>query len=143
MTYIPNYTGHGWAGAKYAETQNLDIAEIAKLVRKDIKEQFPELKTSVRIERYAGGQSMSVHVIESPEPLKNPHYDADFVWKLRTGMITGWSAEDELKREYLTPRGKTVEEGLKLITNDYRQNDSDGMIDYFHTNFYAHISLDC
>ncbi len=49
-------------GAKYETTKDLDIAEIAKLVRKDLKEAYPRYKFSVRIDRYSMGQSLDVVV---------------------------------------------------------------------------------
>jgi len=36
------------------------VAECAKLIRKDLKEKFPEIKFSVRSENYAGGNSIRV-----------------------------------------------------------------------------------
>lgn len=42
-------------GEKYRDIMYLDIAEVAKLVRKDLKEAFPDYKFSVRIERFAHG----------------------------------------------------------------------------------------
>jgi len=38
----------------------IDAAEVAKLVRKDLKEHFPAIKFSVRLDRYAGGSSINV-----------------------------------------------------------------------------------
>lgn len=56
MSKYPYHT----IGSKYEETADLDIKDVAKLVRKDLKEAFPTYKFSVRIERYAGGQSISL-----------------------------------------------------------------------------------
>jgi hypothetical protein len=48
-------------GAKYQQVKDMDIADIAKLIRQDIKEQYPAAsKSSVRIERYSMGQSLYV-----------------------------------------------------------------------------------
>lgn len=55
-----NKYGYHTVGSKYEETENLDIKEIAKLVRKDIKSAFPTFKFSVTIERYAMGQALHV-----------------------------------------------------------------------------------
>lgn len=49
-------------GINYEETKDLDIKEIAKLVRRDIKQAYPTFKTSVRIERYSMGQSLNVTI---------------------------------------------------------------------------------
>jgi hypothetical protein len=47
-------------GTKYETTKDLDVAEIAKLVRKDLKQAYPKYKFSVRIDRYSMGQSLGV-----------------------------------------------------------------------------------
>jgi|SRR6185437_2116435 len=50
-------------GAKYEQTKNMDIAEIAKLIRQDIKQKHPAAaKSSVRIERFSNGRSIDVVV---------------------------------------------------------------------------------
>jgi len=53
-----------FVGSRYEETRTLDIREIAKLVRAEVKAAFPDKKTSIRIERYAGGQSLHVRMID-------------------------------------------------------------------------------
>lgn len=60
-----HYCGMVQIGCKYWETRNLDIKEIAKLVRADIKDRtnsgsLPDQKYSVKIERYRGGQSINI-----------------------------------------------------------------------------------
>jgi hypothetical protein len=52
-------------GTKYEATKDLDIAEVAKLVRKDLKEAYPRYKFSVRIDRFSMGQSLDVVVSNS------------------------------------------------------------------------------
>jgi hypothetical protein len=68
-------------GPKYEATKTLDLAEIAKLVRADIKEAvrqraLPPAKYTVRIERYSMGQSVNVSVSNVEKPgfvLANEH----------------------------------------------------------------------
>ena len=70
-------------GAKYEETQDLDIAGVAKLVRADIKAAKKDgnlpaaMKVSVKISRYSMGQSLTVEVVEAPFQVLNP---ARIVW---------------------------------------------------------------
>ena len=135
------YTANETIGSKY--NRGADITDIAKAVRKDIKDEFPELKVSVTTERYAGGRSLNVTVKESPVPLNNPAYDSDFVWGIRVGKINSWTPEDEIKRRYYTERGKHVEDRLKEIVLDYNRDDSDSMVDYFDRDFYEHINIKC
>ena len=44
-------------------TPSLDIAEVARRVRGEIKQRFLHLKASVRISRYSGGESLYVDVL--------------------------------------------------------------------------------
>jgi hypothetical protein len=55
-------------GSKYEEVKGMDIKDIAKLIRADLKRELPELKTSVRIERYSMGRSCNVHVTMDKYP---------------------------------------------------------------------------
>lgn len=48
------------------ERHSIDTADVAKLVRKDLKAAFPGVKFSVRIERYAGGSSINVNWTNGP-----------------------------------------------------------------------------
>lgn len=57
MSHTTNHT----EGAKYREVQGMDVKDIAKLIRADLKNCI-DAKTSVRIERYAGGRSINVVV---------------------------------------------------------------------------------
>lgn len=62
-----------YEGSRYRETKDLDIVEVAKLIRKDLaakKEQRESplfgLKTSVRIQRYSMGQSIHLDAWADP-----------------------------------------------------------------------------
>lgn len=142
-TYTPNYTGNGWAGTKYHETKDIDIKDIAKMVRNDIKQQLPGFNTSVKIQRYAGGQSLGVDVTAAPAPLQNPNFDYNFANDVHAGRINSWNDEEAKKLDRYTAAGIHVKEVLKKIVDAYRHDDSDGMTDYFDTNFYAHIDVSC
>lgn len=49
-------------GKKYEATKDLDIAEIAKLVRQELKELLGAYKISVRVHRYSMGQAINVWI---------------------------------------------------------------------------------
>jgi len=49
-------------GTKYSLTEKLDIVDVAKLVRKDLKEAFPTYKFNVQIQRYSMGQSLHIQI---------------------------------------------------------------------------------
>jgi hypothetical protein len=123
-------------GAKY--DRNLDIAEIAKRVRADIKAlvsdgQLPRAKYSVRIDRFSGGCSLDVRIDEVPFPILNeervrcdtlePHvYHADTL-PLHTD-----AAQDLLRR-------------IEMVTAAYNYDGSDSQTDHFNVNFYGHASF--
>ena len=47
--------------------RKMDIAEAAKVLRKELKQTFPETKFNVRIERYSLGESIDVFWAKGPE----------------------------------------------------------------------------
>lgn len=52
----------------------VDTADVAKLVRRQLKIHFPETKFSVRISRYSGGSSIDVRWTDGPtEDAVDPH----------------------------------------------------------------------
>lgn len=69
---IASYEGAPSVGAKYWETRDLDIAEVARLVRKDIKESvrtgaLPRQKYSVKIGRGGHGYQAIDVTTQCPE----------------------------------------------------------------------------
>lgn len=62
------YTANGWAGSKYEEVKNLTTVEITKLIRKDLKAEFPECKFSVTSHSASMCSEISVSLMESPYP---------------------------------------------------------------------------
>jgi hypothetical protein len=98
-------------GAKYRETQNLNIVEIAKLVRKDLKEAFPKYKFGVRVEKFSMGQAIHIKVNN-----------------------TGFNRRDANDSEAI----KMLQQAVKQVGDAYNYDDSDPMTDYFATKFYNH-----
>lgn len=115
-----------WEGAKFHETRNMDIAEIAKLIRKEIREKHKGVKCSVRIDRFAGGQAIRVTIKEAPFRCFNPLYD--------NGTDSG--------RDWLTPEARALVKSIEAIRAQYNFDDSDGMVDYFHVRYYGSTEID-
>lgn len=123
-------------GSKLQETKNMDIKEIAKLVRKEIKAKFPTIKTSVTIDRYSMGQSLDVRILEVPFQVVNPEhvkecFNAD-------GSYNNMSTP---RASRLTEAGKNLIETIEGIVNQYNFDDSDTQTDYFHKRFYSSTQL--
>jgi len=150
------YTEYGWAGEKY--DSNLGITDIAKAIRQFVKDTYPETKWSVRTHKYSGGCSLYVTLMESPYPLYKEFEDltheelgkivsaADYNNRIKYPF-----SDEDLKKvfeehEFLREKAYTKEiaDMMKAVTDEvdkYRYDDSDGMIDYFSTNFWPTIRI--
>ena len=101
-------------GSKYLETQDLDLTDIAKLVRSDLKElvsEFEGAKLSVRVQRYSMGQTLHVE-------LSNSGIDR------RSSF------------------GMSIANKIKGTIEDYNFNDSDSMSDYYHVRFHSSVRIE-
>ena len=132
-------------GAKYGQTRGLSLAQIAKLIRADIRlalkvakatsapgaltvhDPFaatPDgLKITVRTKTYSGGGSIDIVVRNIPDQ-----------W--------GWVKEIDLwgdMREVASPELKVLADELKAISDAYNYDGSDTMTDYFDVNFYGRV----
>lgn len=124
-------------GTKYESGR--DIADIAKLVRADIKEavkkkQLPKgIKTSVRISRFAGGQSLDVYIKHlGGERVINP------AW---VKHMDGGGCTREAPPRY-TATATHARKLIEALVAAYNFDDSESMVDYFHVNFYGTVTFD-
>jgi len=152
-----NYTSNAWQGAKY--DGSLGIKDIAKIVRKELKKKYPTTKWSVTIQRYAGGQAMDVKLMSSDFNIFAPVdrvvaeqiYDRqrctspdEFLeyWKkdIEGGHpnINQFYLDDDYR---LNDKGKEVLKFAREVADSFNFDDSDAMVDYFHTNFYLHLGI--
>jgi|TARA_R100001530_G_scaffold110294_1_gene77603 hypothetical protein len=104
-------------GNKYEQVKDLDIREIAKLIRKDLK-QFKDCKLNVSISRYANGQTLWVKLKKCDDPNK-------------------------LKKEqnYLSICPNFYKQ-IEDVINQYNFDKSHLQSDYYHVNFSSHITCD-
>lgn len=128
----------GIYGTKYAGRERLDIKEVAKLVRADIKA-APELKgfkVGVTIKRFSGqvGQSMTIDVKSVPEGFKLLR---------RSRLYRELNGDQRFDREepYLSDAALAVNNKLEAIMGAYNYDRGDIQSDYFDQNFYAHVSM--
>lgn len=122
------YTEYGWKGSEYEQTKNLSLKEIAKRIKHELKDKFQGFKFSVRTHHYSGGCSIRLYVTGVPEGFR--------ILRLAEPEYAGE------KRVLHTEEAEKVIKQLYAIVNKYRYDDSDGMIDYFSTNFYCSPSFD-
>lgn len=127
------YTGRKVMGRNYEQVRDMDIKDIAKLVREELKIKFPKWKFSIKISRFAGGRALDIRVLGVPynpfgEEAQKQIETEEYVNKRSVGFFI---------REY-----KNDFREIEKAVEQYRMTDSDGMIDYFHTNFYGRVETD-
>lgn len=110
-------------GAKYIETKDLDIKDVAKLIRADLKDKWPAGKFSVQLQRYSMGQSL--HIEASTQVVMHGAEDSDGYWN-----------EHKLNKE-----GVEWQRQIREVADAYNYDDSDSMSDYHDVRFYAHIRI--
>lgn len=125
-------------GRKY--DANLDVAEIAKRLRKEIKQavkagDLPAIKASVRIKRYSGGQSINIYVTEAPFMINNPERVAFDITNNRRPM-------NELEMPRYSEAARECLNKLNAMLNAYNYDGSDSQSDYFNVNFYGFAKID-
>ena len=126
------YTEHGWKGDNY----NIDLStkEIAAKIREFVKLAFPDCKFSCTCEYYSMGSTIHVALMEAPQAvLIDGHGERKDYIQINTHYIDN---EDRL-----TDYGKSIITAVNSFICSYRYDDSDGMIDYFRTNFYYNVSV--
>jgi len=134
--YKPEYTGN-YKGRKYQETRDMDIAEIAKLIRNDIRDAIRKKrlpahpKYSVTIERYSMGQSVTVRV-KNILPLRI----------LNEETVIDELSYKSFRGSRFNQTGRNMENILTDICRHYDFNESDSMTDYFHSRFHVSVSLE-
>lgn len=73
----------------------IDTADVAKLIRKDLKRVFPTIKFSVRTSRYAGGSSIDVYWTDGPTTKQVDRLIKHYAGSSFDGMIDLKSYHDE------------------------------------------------
>lgn len=133
MKAINFYTANGWAGSNY--DSQLSTKEIAANVRAYAKKNFPEFKFSVRSEWSMYADSMYIELKSGPcVPFVEGSRSAKLGYMSTMSTVKGWENE-------LTPEMFKVLDAVTTYASSFRYNDSDGMQDYFDTNFYIHIEV--
>lgn len=148
-----------------SEKINLGTKEIAKRIREQLKNKFNGCKFSVSIERYSGGSSISVYLMESNikvvEDYKNLTEEQKFKY-LQDGrteenlkamqegghyQLNQYTTKEEYKKDcwnngvFLTEEGRNLLKEVCEIVNYYNYDDSDPMTDYYSVNFSFHLGI--
>ena len=138
----------------------MDTKEIAKAIRKDLKA-MDGFKFSVTMERYAGGSSIDVAVMESParlirtideipEHTTTNNYSRVQIAEMQLKnyhQLNHHFSHEEYSDEswnngvFLTKAGHLAVKEINEVIQKYHCDKSDPMTDYFNTNFYYHVGL--
>lgn len=127
------YTQNGWAGSNY--DSKLSTKEIAAKVRSYAKKNFPGFKFSVRSEWSMYADSMAVELKSGPcVPFAEGSRSAERGYMSTMSSVKAWKDE-------LTPEVFAALNSVSNYASSFRYDDSDGMQDYFDTNFYLSIKV--
>lgn len=133
MKAMSFYTANGWAGSNY--DSKLSTKEIAAKVRSYAKKNFPGFKFSVRSEWSMYADSMAVELKSGPcVPFVEGSRSAERGYMSTMSSVKAWKDE-------LTPEVFKVLDAVTTYASSFRYDDSDGMQDYFDTNFYLSIKV--
>ena len=149
------YTEFGWEGSRH--DWNRSLKEVAQIVRSYVKEKYPTYKFSVRTSYASMCQELHVELKESPIEVYKTADElsaddkSEFIRKAiynNYWTLNSWS-EEEFKAEYnriteehgnffkvLNEETKAVIDDVDDFVKSYNFEDCDGMIDYFHVDFY-------
>jgi len=123
-----------FVGSKY--DPDLDVVEIAKRVRKDLKQEYSGCKFSVRIQRFSMGRSLDVTIKHTDFQVVNPD-------RVRFRVENPeWDYAKTNAPELYTTEGEALLKRVKEIVQAYNFDDSDSMSDYYRVNFFQNIEFD-
>lgn len=148
-----------------SEKINLGTKEITKRIREELK-QFKDCKFSVSMERYSGGSSIAVALMESKIKvikdfeeisdlalewvIKDTHYtrkliqnrQSDGYAQLNQYLLLGEYTQNVWNNGlFLTKEGHDLLRKVVDIVNQYNFDESDIQTDYFSVNFHFHLNI--
>lgn len=149
------YTEFGWEGNNH--NWNRSLKEIAQIVRAYVKEKYPTYKFSVRTSYASMCQELHVALKEAPEviyknsPAKLTEEERNGLWRklyrnnlftmdcwtdedLDKAIIVAWT-ESDFYKVYNEATAAMLAD-IDAFVKSYNYEDCDGMIDYFHVDFY-------
>lgn len=136
------YTQNGWKGENY--DINLRTKDVAAKVREFVKTVYPECKFSVTFSTASMCSEVYVTLMESPYRLNKTFeeltddelYNGNYSYYYQHGRETDDRQKAYFLTQCYTPEVAKIMKDVDRFVASYRYDDSDGMIDYFDTNFY-------
>ncbi|GAB3568898.1 hypothetical protein GCM10027578_22320 [Spirosoma luteolum] len=139
----PGYSGRKFEGAAYKRTRDLDVKEIAKLMREELAIEFPGCKFSVNIDRYSMGQSIDVRILDVDFDPLHPNLKAALAaGETYQAYINqrSYSFGNVREQSEYNDRYQAFYNKVKRIHKQYNMDDSDSQSDYFHVKYYGQVS---
>jgi hypothetical protein len=123
----------------------MDIADIARAVRAGIKADIkagtlPQGKYSVRLDRFAGGQSLRIEIsgLQTHKLIVNP---LRAIWERDNPHETPFDQPRKVSAPWTT-EGERILKHVESLANAYNFDGSDSQSDYFDVNFYLNVQYD-
>lgn len=113
----------GWEGERY--NKNLVVADVVKLTKKYIKDNYPKCKFSITVDKY---KSVTISLLEGD--FDAFEYGSQKYYKLKERDIT--------TERFLTDECIAVLNDVYEYIDSYRVDRSKPQVDYYYNNF--HIS---
>lgn len=145
-----------------SEKINLGIKEITRLIREQLKKEFPSCKFSVTMKHYS---SVSICLMESNYnmvrrfedisdmalfSLESRNYKPEDIKQVQLkkyhqlnhySFLDSYNPNSWNNGVFLTEKCHRLFKKIVEITSQYNYDNSDISTDYFDTNFYLHLSI--
>ena len=128
-----------------ARLRNMDITDIAKAVRKDLKKEFGKtMKFSVRTKRFTGGQELTVTIKKANESYFKTlkEFEQEHLFEKLDNPSLYESLLTRFKRHDYNALKDEVVKKVNEIANNYNFDNSVSQIDYFDNNYYCFVGGD-
>ena len=122
------YTAHGWKGERY--NCNISVKEIACIMREYVKDIYNDYRFSVRSDY----NHIYITMTEAPEEI---FIDENLKNKGHI-QLNNYHLD---RNDAITEKAKKIMIDINKLLQSYNFDDSDSMIDYFHTNFYTSLNI--
>lgn len=121
-------------GNKYEKVADKPLKDIAKMIKKEIKQEFPDIKVSVTSDTYTGGQSITAKIKEYPYELNTDAFK-EYKETDQRQTFKRWTRENNKPHQRRTDKAKDVLDGIKQIAYQYNYDNSNIQTDYYDKHF--------
>lgn len=144
---------------------NLSTTEISKIIKAQLKKEFPTCKFSVSTQNYSGGSAIHISLMESKIKIVKDFNDISEVSLIRKEsdrytkeqiknfqeskhhqlnqyqVSESYDPNSWCNGVFLTEEGHNLLKRVVEISQGYNFDESDISTDYFFVNYYLHLNL--